>query len=330
MEIISRNVNTLFSDMLWKFKVCGVPAESRNGPVLVINEPVLTRIDRPQERVLFFSGRDANPIFHVMESIWMLAGRRDVHFVKLFNSRIDAYSDNGEYFNAAYGFRMRHHWGDDQLVEVINLLRRDPTTRRAVIQLYDCHDLVNQTSKDHACNTSMMFAIRDGRLELTVTNRSNDAWWGYAGANIVHFTMIQEFIAAAVGVPMGRYFTVSNNLHIYTELYDANNHLALPPDDYDYDAYKHGIGPWNIINSSSWETWLHDAASFCDAPFARPYKPYHPFFTEVAYPMAMVSHTRKNKTGDGRDWANKIVADDWRLATLQWIDRRDGQRSLFG
>jgi hypothetical protein len=260
----------------------------------------------------------------------MLAGRRDVEFVKYFNSRIDQYSDDGENFNAAYGYRMRHHWGEDQLVEAIKLLRRDPETRRCVIQLYDAHDLVNQTSKDHACNTSMMFAIRDGRLEMTVTNRSNDAWYGYCGANIVHFTVIQEFIAHAVGVPVGRYFTVSNNLHLYTELYDASKYLDLPPDEHDYDPYRVGIKPTPIMNEySNWELFLEEAARFCEAPFSS-IKYRHDFIQHVVRPMAMVSKVRKEKTGDGRAWANSIEADDWRLATQQWIDRREGQRPLFG
>ena len=76
MEIIARNANDLFSNMLWHFKTSGVKSDSRNGPVLMINEPVLTRVNRPMERVLFFDGRDANPIFHLMESIWILADTR--------------------------------------------------------------------------------------------------------------------------------------------------------------------------------------------------------------------------------------------------------------
>jgi len=109
----------------------------------VFPEPVTTTYLRPTERVLFHAGRDANPIFHLMEAIWMLAGRNDVAFLEQFNRTIGQYSDNGEVFNAAYGHRWRKHFGHDQLIEVINLLRKDPKSRQAVIQMWDDKDLLN-------------------------------------------------------------------------------------------------------------------------------------------------------------------------------------------
>ena len=75
MEIIARNVNDLFSEGLWKLKICGVEDTSRNGPVVRIPEPVLVTLNRPLERVLFNGERDCNPIFHLLESvhIWTVA-----------------------------------------------------------------------------------------------------------------------------------------------------------------------------------------------------------------------------------------------------------------
>lgn len=330
MEIITRNANTMFSDMLWRFKTSGVKSDSRNGSVIMIDEPVLTQVQRPTERVLFFSARDANPIFHILEAVWILAGRNDVQFVKTFNSRIGAYSDDGEYFNAAYGHRSRVHFGIDQISEIIKLLRRDPNTRRAVVQLWNAADLVNQDSKDLACNTQLVFAVKNGALDMTTFNRSNDAWYGYAGANIVHMTIIQEFIARTLEIPVGRYFTVTNNLHLYTELYDASKFVDLPPDATDYDAYQHGVKPDLLMEpGDNWQTFLEDCEIFCDAPFS-PANYRHDFFKHVAYPMAMVSKVRKEKSGNGRGWANKIAADDWRIATTEWIDRREGQFKLIG
>jgi hypothetical protein len=141
MEIQVRNVNHAFSEIFWKMKTMGLkPEQTRNGLAYVIAEPVITTYRYPQERVLFHTGRDANPIFHLMESIWMLAGRRDVQFLQHFNSTIGQFSDDGKVFNAAYGYRWRRHFGFDQLEEVIKALRRDPETRQAVIQMWDQDD----------------------------------------------------------------------------------------------------------------------------------------------------------------------------------------------
>jgi hypothetical protein len=322
MEIRTRNVNTLFSEMFWRLRSGDFVSESsRNGPVIRFPEPVLTMIDRPQERVLFHQGRDANPIFHLLEALWMLAGRRDVEFVSKFNSKIGQYSDDGEVFNAAYGHRMRDHFGVDQLTSVIRILRNDPTSRQAVVQLWDAADL-NKKTLDKACNTQLVFSVNRGRLDLMVFNRSNDMLYGYAGANPVHFSVIQEFVAAAVGIPLGVYRTISNNLHLYTELYDASKYLESPPTDELYDAYQHGFEATPII-TTDWERWLIDCEQFCAHPFNETASYQDPFFKSVAHPMAMISKTRKDKTGDGRYWVSRIQAPDWQLACHQWVDRRE-------
>lgn len=323
MELRVRNVNQAISEMLWVFKSANLSvSQSRNGPVLAYLEPVMTVYDRPQERVLFWGERDANPVFHLMESIWMLAGRRDVAFLQQFNSKIGLYSDDGEVFNAAYGYRWREHFGYDQLTMIIEILKKDPNTRQAVIQMWEPGDLAKIT-KDKACNTQVFFEIRQGELNMTVINRSNDLWYGAYGANVVHFSMMMEFVASAVGVKMGFYRQFSHNLHLYTELYDAKKHLDFPPNSVDYDAYAQGVKPFPIMMpGEDYNRWLEEAERFCEDPFTYP-SSSSTFFRNVAYPMARVSHSRKNGLGDGMKWADKIIADDWRIATQDWIERRE-------
>ena len=70
MELVVRNVNQAFSEIFWKLKVLNLqPEQTRNGPAIVHPEMVTTVYTCPSERVLFHAGRDANPIFHLMESI---------------------------------------------------------------------------------------------------------------------------------------------------------------------------------------------------------------------------------------------------------------------
>lgn len=321
MEITTRNANTLFEDMFWKFKTSGMSADSRNGPVIRIVEPVLTTIANPRERVLFHGERDANPVFHLMEAIWMLAGRRDVGFVQQFNSKIGQYSDDGEVFNAAYGYRWRHHFGHDQLLELITKLQTDRDTRQAVLQMWDSKDLSKDT-KDRACNMQLIFEILHGKLNMTVINRSNDAWYGYCGANAVHFTVLQEFVASAVGVKLGVYRTFTTNLHLYTELYDARKFVDNPPSSEAFDMYQHGVKPMKLVGNTDYFGWLEDAETFCNNPFKYDNSQYS-FFTEVAHPMAMISYERKNKISDGMKWADRVEAEDWRIAAQDWIERRE-------
>lgn len=324
MEITARNVNQAFSDIFWRLKTGRYePEQTRNGPALVIPEPVITTYLYPQERVLFHKGRDANPIFHCLEAIWMLAGRRDVAFLQMFNSKIGQYSDDGKLFNAAYGYRWRKHFGFDQLESVIQILRKDPKTRQAVIQMWDQDDLVKKT-KDKACNTQVVFDTRGNRLNMTVFNRSNDIWYGAYGANAVHFSMLQEFVSSAINMRIGHYRQISNNLHLYTELYDAKRYVDNPPNYPEYDLYSQGDARTSpMMIDADYKRFLSECETFCCEPYNEKIKYHNPFFTYVAQPMAMVSRVRKSGAGDGRGYASKIRAEDWRKAVMLWINNRE-------
>jgi hypothetical protein len=327
MELLVRNVNQAFAEIFWRMKILNIkPEQTRNGPAVVYPEPVTTTYTCPWERVLFHQGRDANPIFHLMESVWMLAGRNDVSFLTHFNRRMGDFSDDGVTFNAAYGYRWRRHFGRDQLDEVIKLLRRDPRTRQAVVQIWDSADLLKDT-KDKACNTQVVFDTRGERLNMTVFNRSNDIWWGAYGANAVHFSVLQEFIASALSLRVGAYRQVSHNLHLYTELYDAAKYLESPPEARLYDHYSQGsIRPQPLMMNEDYERFLRECETFCADPFNETVRYANPFFEHVARPMAMVSRVRRTGAGDGRYYAQRIRAEDWRRATFDWIYRRDKAR----
>ena len=88
----------------------GVEEPSRNGPVLVAPGPVITEYTTPRSRVLYSPTRDANPFFHFMESLWILAGSNDVAFVEYFAKNMRAYSDDGVTSWGAYGWRWRSFW----------------------------------------------------------------------------------------------------------------------------------------------------------------------------------------------------------------------------
>lgn len=329
MEMLARNVNQAFSEIFWRLRTLNLqPEPTRNGPALVHPELVTTVYACPAERVLFHAGRDANPVFHLMESIWMLAGRNDVAFLQQFNQRMGDFSDDGKTFNAAYGHRWRVHFGRDQLHEVVKLLRRDPQTRQAVVQIWDSADL-NRKTRDKACNTQVVFDVRQDRLNMTVFNRSNDLWWGAYGANAVHFSVLQELVAAATGHRIGVYRQVSNNLHLYTELYDAAKYLQSPPVAEEYDFYSAGtVRPAPLLLNSEYRLFLTECEMFCEDPYNERIRYANPFFEHVARPAALVARTRRSRAGDGRGYATKIRAEDWRRGVLDWIDRRENARRL--
>ena len=115
-SIHARNVSEALYLAKQALEVNGVEVQTRNGAALEFPTPVMTTYTDSRERVLFYPQRDANPYFHFMESLWMLAGRNDVEWISQFNGRINTYSDDGEHFHGAYGFRWREWFTKDQLL----------------------------------------------------------------------------------------------------------------------------------------------------------------------------------------------------------------------
>lgn len=324
MELNVRNVNVAVGEALWYLRAGGDVRATRNGVALVAPDPVTTLYRRPTERVLFWPARDANPYFHLMESLWMLAGRRDVAFLKQFNSGIDKFSDDGVTFNAAYGHRWRRHFGFDQIIELVRLLKREPDTRRAVLQIWEPNDLCNTSSKDLACNTQVYFEGVDGALNMVVLNRSNDLIWGCYGANAVQFSMLHEFMAGAVGMRVGMYRQFSRNLHLYRDLYGAGKSdawLDYPPSAEEFDHYATGaVEPYPLFTGSvDGLSWLSDVEEFCERPDRS--ITLAPFFSQVAQPMYR-SWAERKAGGTGLRELQWVKATDWQRAAHEWIMRR--------
>jgi hypothetical protein len=191
----------------------------RDKPTLEFTQPVTTVYSHPRERVVFCPVRDANPFFHMMEALWILDGRNDVGWLSQFNGNISSFSDNGWSFHAGYGHRLRHHFQIDQLVEVVQKLKRDRNTRQAVLQIWDAKVDLTAFSRDIPCNDTIFLKLRNDKLNITVCCRSNDAIWGAYGANSVQFSVLQEWVASMIGgVSVGTYSQVSDSLHVYTDL----------------------------------------------------------------------------------------------------------------
>jgi thymidylate synthase len=181
MEIVARNVNDAFYRVVSGLHSGRIPHQirpSRNGEVMRIPRVVTLTYERPNERVLLNTARDANPFFHLYESLWMLAGRNDVAPLRYYNSRIHEYSDDGRTFNGAYGYRWRMQSipepsvaGErrefatvDQLEAIKNHLHANPESRRAVLSMWNVEDdlLKVDTSKDVCCNLAGVFSVEPG------------------------------------------------------------------------------------------------------------------------------------------------------------------------
>jgi thymidylate synthase len=100
----------------------------------------------------------------------------------------------------------------NQLPFVIEELRRNPDTRRAIMNIRDFE--VDSSNTHPACLQSMQFFIRGGKLHQKVMMRSNDAAEA-TFMNAFAFIMLQEQIAKTLGIPVGSYTHRANSFHCY-------------------------------------------------------------------------------------------------------------------
>lgn len=215
----ARNVHDALPKALWILDQFGVKRESRYGDVITTPWPVTTIYSRPIERVIFWPERDANPFFHLYEALWMVQGHNDVESVAKYAKRMRTFSDDGKTFHGAYGWRWRHHFHIDQIQVIIERLKRNPDDRRCVLQMWDATVDLNRDGKDVPCNIAISFQRGiNGELNMDVFNRSNDVIWGAYGANAVHMSFLQEYIALGIGCEMGVYRQHSVNWHAYVDV----------------------------------------------------------------------------------------------------------------
>src|SRR3990167_1908228 len=172
---------------------------------------VVTEITNPRARCQIVPGRRLNPWLALSESLWMLAGRNDVAALEPYNKNIRRFSDDGEILYGAYGYRIK-----DQIEPMLARLLREDTDRAAVLQIWNSHDLIAQT-KDRPCNQRVAFKLRNDRLHMIVTCRSNDLHWGLAAVNTFQFGILQEYLATRLGCGVGTQTHFSESLHIYTD-----------------------------------------------------------------------------------------------------------------
>lgn len=333
MKLIKcRNVHQALPEALYQLRYEGVRRNSRNGAVLVFPEPVTTVYTNPRERVMFHPERDANPFFHLFEALWMLGGKNDVEYVAKFVPRMREFSDDGVVLNGAYGYRWRQYFKSDQLLQIIKVLKKNPDDRRQVLSMWNGYDdLWNTASKDVPCNLQVLFQItHEGKLDMMVTNRSNDIIWGAYGANAVHFSILQEFMAKSIGVQVGVYRQVSANFHAYEAVFDTMVNLSdkvrysLRQMNINNPYIEGSVMPYNLMSTVQTD-WEIDLGMFLEQDRKMPYA--DPFFERVAQPMLEAWCAFKDKRDSDRyNTALAILesceAEDWCLACYEWIQRR--------
>jgi len=200
----------------------GQRAEPRGLATLELS-PVAVTLERPRRRCLTNRARRWNLPAAIGEFAWHAAGSTDLGFISYYFKRWTELADDAmSVRGSCYGHRIfgRIGTGESQWERVAELLRSDPWSRRAVLDVYDPELGFRKTVKDAPCACTLQFLIRDDRLHLVTYMRSNDVIWGLP-YDVFVFTMLQELLGRELRRPLGTYTHIAGSLHLY------ENHFAL-------------------------------------------------------------------------------------------------------
>ena len=97
--------------------------------------------------------------------------------------------------------------------QIIETLKQKPDTRQACVSIYDGKE-ISSYAHDTPCTYAVQFTIVHNRLDMCVTMRSNDLWYGFCNDQYC-FSMLQKYVAERLSMDIGWYYHHAHNMHIY-------------------------------------------------------------------------------------------------------------------
>jgi thymidylate synthase len=227
LDIEGDSLDEVLIDAYRQIQKLGVPNKGSRGDHRELIG-VCIRIRHPRARLSRSNDRGVPSA--VGEFLWYMSGTDDIDFITAYIPNYQKEVGPSGRINGAYGPRLFSSFDVDQIEAVTDLLRRKPSTRRAVIQIYGARDLL--TDEEVPCTTTLQFFVREGRLHLMASLRSNDAYLGLPH-DVFCFTMLQEMMANRLGLELGEYVQMVGSFHLYdkhdarTERYMDEGHHRL-------------------------------------------------------------------------------------------------------
>ena len=114
--------------------------------------------------------------------------------------------------NSNYGWQWKRQ---NQIDYVVDKLRTEKNTRQACISIYDCKEHEDY-KYDTPCTYAIQFTMVHGRLDMCVTMRSNDLWYGFCNDQYC-FSRLQALVAFKLNVEPGVYYHFAHNMHLYND-----------------------------------------------------------------------------------------------------------------
>ena len=98
---------------------------------------------------------------------------------------------------------------------IVQMLKHNKDTRQACISIYDGKE-ISDYAFDTPCTYAIQFTIVHNRLDMCVTMRSNDLWYGFCNDQY-QFSKLQEMVSKRLKIETGVYYHFAHNMHLYND-----------------------------------------------------------------------------------------------------------------
>jgi thymidylate synthase len=171
-----------------------------------IIDPLANRIQNEERRW--------NLVYAEAEWRWYISGDPNIKALGDIYGKIppiwERMADKDGNVNSNYGWQAQR---GDQLNKVVQMLEKNPETRQATISIYDGKE-IDKYATDTPCTYAIQFTILNDKLNMCVTMRSNDLWYGFCNDQYC-FSELQRYVAMRIDKEVGEYYHFAHNLHLY-------------------------------------------------------------------------------------------------------------------
>jgi thymidylate synthase len=154
----------------------------------------------------------------IHELLWFIRGDTNVHSLQKVGVRIwnEWAREDGD-LGPVYGKQWRA-WEKksgqtvDQLATVINMIKKDPFSRRLIVNAWNVGDLDQMALPP--CHLLFQFYVADGRLSCQLYQRSADFFLGVP-FNIASYALLTHMIAQVTDLEVGSFVHTMGDVHLY-------------------------------------------------------------------------------------------------------------------
>jgi thymidylate synthase len=170
----------------------------------------------PKDRKIVNKERKWSEEYAEAEWQWYMSGDNSIHKLGDIYGKVPEIwkrmADPFGYVNSNYGWQWKRN---AQLDMVVEMLKHNPDTRQACISIYDGKEIGDYGS-DTPCTYAVQFTIVNNRLDMCVTMRSNDLWYGFCNDQY-QFSKLQEMVSNRLNIETGVYYHFAHNMHLYND-----------------------------------------------------------------------------------------------------------------